>query len=1223
MLSALLRPFKGSSSQVEEHADLEQDILFRPSIAEYRRHLHATADFTEADDDDDEESNDGEGTRRPEDEDGVARSSGLLPLFSANHLDSLSVYGMTHAIRIIVQTRTETTLSWDQLRSPQVSQFLIKPMQQQIRTQHFSPSTLYALMANCLQFEKEGQLCPGNTGTSTTRAKVCELLAIKLLKEYTTRDLIDALCYDFYPLQGIPGSQTPLTPGDRPMSATPRTSTLEVAIRASAKHFLSHPLVKQQLEAIWNGAISLFPNREEPPRDGSASSASGSNLSRRQSTVRTPLLGDQGAKEGPGSSQYSSGPPSVALYDPRTASVFKLSRLRVPRYRRILSRCSLVVLICLFLAVLAQRSSKITTLELLFWFWSAGFMLDEIVGFNEQGFSFYVMSFWNIFDLAILLLLIVYYCMRIYGVFLLDPHKWNQNAYDVLAVNAILLLPRIFTVLDSYPYFSQLLIALRLLAVDLAAITGLILACCSGFFAFFVFFKHPDDQYSMAFKLFQILMGFTSSAWEIWPTYDWMGKTLMSLFLVISHFLILTMLITVLTNSFMSIASRASQEYQFAFAINTMSMAKSDALFSYIAPGNVVAWALMPLRYCMARNHYIWLNRAVIKATHFPVLLCIYIYERCFLAPDVYEATDLVDKPRRGRQHRFSDPASRSAFFDPSIRVREESALGYQKDRVLEELFRRAPDMRTQRRNERRKTQTAFRTWMGQHGGGYNSPQNYSTIGSRVGSDWHRRLSMNRERPSKFPRDYSAIRSAASDPADFISDAPYPLVAGMYNDGIARRDYAVEVKENTDGDADGDDELVTNDEDEEDNATNTVGEGGMAGEEAVEDDYFTTPVAARFTSAELSIDSPRPPTSRRVPLHTRTLSTNTILYAPEDTQQYSSSSASAWPVSRAVSRPVTNRHTPVATPITRDNGRRSPRRSLYLPSHPRPGDVTSRTAPHRTGLTLEIPSNNTRGKPSFTRRRSLADLDALVEADDTLSARSLDISNNSRMSKLMLAKMKSLEESLGDMVREMRTLRKSVPNTAHNSDEALSGGDNTIGGSGGGVGSRSWASKQHHPHHNRHRHQTRIFPGSDPSSSVSISGGVPAPPALIEVAVAQGRDRDRTGSKRPRAATAVTTRRVIPGSHSHSHRRQGGGVWRSPREDSTREGGGFGITGRGGVGVRDEESGKRAAKGKGREWVLSGGEDVADGDSPAMSPDGDGELAVSVSVSTSVKGSSI
>lgn len=91
MLSALLRPFKGSS-HAKDDADIEHNITFRPSVAEYRSHLHATADFTEADDDDEEESNDGHQPRYPlgdrgeEDEDGLARSTGLLPVFSVHHL---------------------------------------------------------------------------------------------------------------------------------------------------------------------------------------------------------------------------------------------------------------------------------------------------------------------------------------------------------------------------------------------------------------------------------------------------------------------------------------------------------------------------------------------------------------------------------------------------------------------------------------------------------------------------------------------------------------------------------------------------------------------------------------------------------------------------------------------------------------------------------------------------------------------------------------------------------------------------------------------------------------------------------------------------------------------------------------------------------------------------------------------------------------------------------
>lgn len=390
-------------------------------------------------------------------------------------------------------------------------------MQQQIRSQHFSRSTLYALMANCLQFSKEGQRYAANAGISNTRAKVCELLALKLLKEYSTRELIDALAYDFYPLQGMQGAASPLRPGqsagtNKNVLTASRTSTLEVAIRASAKHFLAHPVVVQQLEAIWNGAISFYSSADTLHREEIGDSHGAHN----KANDRTPLLGSLPPKQG--HINVGSGRRAVMLYDPRQASVLKLSRLRVPRYRSFLSTLSLGVLIGLFLAVLIERSVRITGLELIFWFWSAGFMLDELVGFTEQGFSLYIMSFWNIFDLGILVLLIVYYCMRVYGVFLSDPHQWNDMAYDVLAANAILLLPRVFSVLDHYQYFSQLLIAFRLMAVDLAAVLTLVLIMCSGFYVFFTLSNTQDSGGEVAYKIFQILMGFTPAAWDVYVT---------------------------------------------------------------------------------------------------------------------------------------------------------------------------------------------------------------------------------------------------------------------------------------------------------------------------------------------------------------------------------------------------------------------------------------------------------------------------------------------------------------------------------------------------------------------------------------------------------------------------------------------------------------------------------------------------------------------------------
>jgi hypothetical protein len=65
----------------------------------------------------------------------------------------------------------------------------VKPLQQQIRASHHSRGTLYALLANCLQFQKDAQLNAGMVGVFRTRAMLCELLAMRLLKESSTREV--------------------------------------------------------------------------------------------------------------------------------------------------------------------------------------------------------------------------------------------------------------------------------------------------------------------------------------------------------------------------------------------------------------------------------------------------------------------------------------------------------------------------------------------------------------------------------------------------------------------------------------------------------------------------------------------------------------------------------------------------------------------------------------------------------------------------------------------------------------------------------------------------------------------------------------------------------------------------------------------------------------------------------------------------------------------------
>jgi hypothetical protein len=100
MLSSLLHPFQGSTSQGQEEQEHHSILPGSMSKDHPQHHRYATADFTEADDDDDESNDDrrhaddgGDGGEEEEegegedveDEDGM-QSSNVLPLFSASHL---------------------------------------------------------------------------------------------------------------------------------------------------------------------------------------------------------------------------------------------------------------------------------------------------------------------------------------------------------------------------------------------------------------------------------------------------------------------------------------------------------------------------------------------------------------------------------------------------------------------------------------------------------------------------------------------------------------------------------------------------------------------------------------------------------------------------------------------------------------------------------------------------------------------------------------------------------------------------------------------------------------------------------------------------------------------------------------------------------------------------------------------------------------------------------
>lgn len=1056
----------------EEHQTPKRSLYYRDS------HSHRRGPPQDADHDDSDESDEGDmdGEEREEDahssDNGAEEESPLLPIFSSVHLDALPIYNLTHIFRELIIERCDTVLTWEQLRSPQVSQFLVKPIQIEIKQNHMSAGTHYALLANSLQFMKEVGTHAGNSGTNKTRAMLCELIAIKLLRECNTRALIDALSYDFDPLQGQPA---PGASGDAPQShrsvqRAARISCIEIAIRANAKRFLAHPLVVKQLEAIWNGSIVFY--------------AAADNMHR----TRQPLFFNSYGTTGQPSLQAlrtaSSSKWSVMLYNPRDASLFKLSRLRVPRYRNILSTISFAILLMLFLFVNQKRSLEVSTLELVFWVWAAGYMLDEVIGFNDQGFSLYIASFWNTFDLGILLLLLVHLVLRLYGFMVLDPHEKihiASRAYDVLAATAVLLFPRLFSVLDHYRYFSQLIIAFRMMAADMIAIFVLILIFCSGFLVALTFaFSNGDlrdNPKDVAYALLQMLLGFTPAAWDRWGDYNWLGRTILILFLFVCHFVVVTILITVMTNSFMEIVRNANEEHQYLFAVNVISSVKSDALFAYVPPSNVLQWLLTPLRFVLPFRQYVKVNRTIIKVTHFPILWTIYLYERLVLQARYVDTTDLIES--KGRVNRTISQRLPRLGREPSIAT-------FRQDAALAEVFRQPTDtvMRTARSTDRRKASNVVNSWIN-NSDDAEPPQEQDR---KVVDKLERRRFGTRRMPRPNLRDVSSSRrpmSVLSDPIDFTSFADFlsPLERGSPSVGMKPTHLDLPSQE-TDMGADGDDELLTNDID--DNETNVeplrprVKLYNPNERSSLRKDYFTRKMSSQVPSQDGfdHSDSTRHPQGLAGsqshskpgirPQHARNPSSATMIYNPSGMADQAGPTAESTvldvphePLTEAVGQPVTPPSKSAANLLNRKTPKRVPDKPRARPGLPSKDNQAFRSTPD-VGTIFGRPraSQAINAPPGKPVRRSSLEMDLVSDIGDNKAigggyVGALPASFASQMNhmqralrqsqmeirkaeekrrmeesemfgRLMMARMNTLEEGFREVVHEVREGMKQV-----------------------------------------------------------------------------------------------------------------------------------------------------------------------------------------------------
>jgi hypothetical protein len=175
----------------------------------------------------------------------------------------------------------------------------------------------------------------------------------------------------------------------------------------------------------------------------------------------------------------------------------------------------------------------------------------------------------------------------------------------------------------------------------LAALFLTILAgwCFGGFLLALHWLSESQDGYSkhspitIAKWMLWIWFGLDGTGVQRSAEMHWLlGPTLMITFAFLGNTLFLTILVAMLSNTYTNLARNATAETQFRRAVLTFEGVKSDAIFAYRPPFNLLAlFFLLPLKMVLTDRWFHKLNVTFVRVLNAPILLLVSLYERQYL----------------------------------------------------------------------------------------------------------------------------------------------------------------------------------------------------------------------------------------------------------------------------------------------------------------------------------------------------------------------------------------------------------------------------------------------------------------------------------------------------------------------------------------------------------------------------------------------------------------
>lgn len=204
----------------------------------------------------------------------------------------------------------------------------------------------------------------------------------------------------------------------------------------------------------------------------------------------------------------------------------------------------------------------------------------------------------------------------------------SATAFDILSLGAIVLCPRLASLLVAD---NVLLLSLRAMIKEFFYFLALALVFFLGFTATFYLLAEGDewDISNISWLLLRFTYGTTISLPEAQAFTKIFGPVLVVSFTILAQTLLLTILISLLSSTFASVASHAQEVSLYQHACVALSASSSDAVFSYVPPTNVICLLIVyPASFFLTPRWLHKVNVWLIRATHLPVLLAIRLLQQ-------------------------------------------------------------------------------------------------------------------------------------------------------------------------------------------------------------------------------------------------------------------------------------------------------------------------------------------------------------------------------------------------------------------------------------------------------------------------------------------------------------------------------------------------------------------------------------------------------------------